>query len=138
MASTITQTLYFDGDDWKVVKLACAADAVPSAFAATAIDPAIKAKVREWGLYKVGYNVGATAPTANSDLTITDFMGYDILGANGANLLTTTDGEALPLIGTQPAVQPYIGTWTVNVTQEAAATASAVFDIYLYFKRWIS
>ena len=143
-AGTITQAISYDrqygtNNIFTVVTLTCVADAANGTLPATALSSAILNTLHSGGysLFKVQTDPGLVPPTDASDMTITDGTGVDILGGNGANQIDATSSlEFLPLISATTAVlQPVIGTWTVNITQQAVATNSATFTIVLIFVR---
>ena len=135
MAGTIVQSVQFDGDNWKCIKFACTADASAGTFPTVTLDSAIRTVIRDWGLYKFQVECGSTAPTVDSDFTLLDANGIDLLGGGGANKITTSDTEGYPVIGTQPVVQPVVSQLSLVITQADAKTNSATFNIFLYFKK---
>jgi hypothetical protein len=77
---------------------------------------------------------GATAPTANYDLTITDANGLDVLQGVGANRHTSnTEMAAIVFSGT--AIHPPVAmgdTLTLNVANNSQN--GATFTVKLYFE----
>ena len=53
---------------------------------------------------RVVFNPGATAPTDNYDVTITDADGLDVLSGLGANRHTTTTQQVIPLVAATDGV----------------------------------
>ena len=143
-AGTITQAItsdrqYGPNNAFRAVTLSCTGDAANGTLPATALSTAILATLHSGGyaLFKVQTYPGGVAPTDASDMTITDGTGADILGGNGANQIDATSKlEFYPLIGATPVLQPVIGTWTVNITQQAVATNSATFTVVLIFVKY--
>lgn len=137
MASSITQSVATVTKDFTVIKFACIAhtDGLFSpAYSDT--EAYITQMIRGMYLYKYQVVAGATGPTAASDFTVKDHLGVDILGGQGTDGIPNSGtNEDYPKIADQAANQPVVGTLRVTPVQQAAATASATFDIYLYFKK---
>ena len=74
-------------------------------------------------------NPGATAPTADYDITITDADGYDVLQGAGANRHTTNTEQTVPT-----AKSIAFGALTLNVTN-AGAAKEGVAILYILGKR---
>lgn len=76
---------------------------------------------------------GATAPTANWDVTVTDPWGCDIAGGQLMNRSATITEQALAATVLQPYGERYVhGTLKLNVTNAGNAT---VGDVYIYIRR---
>jgi hypothetical protein len=73
-------------------------------------------------ILRVTFNPGATAPTDNYDVTLTDEDGIDVLGGQGANRDTANSESVCPGLaftdGTTTSVVPIAvaGTLTLNVS----------------------
>lgn len=78
----------------------------------------------------VTYAVGATPPTAASDLTILDNEGVDVLGAAGADKVTTTNSQFKPAIGSAAVSRPIVDNLTLAIA--ANIVNGATFTISLY------
>jgi hypothetical protein len=99
---------------------------------AVVADPNVEGLLSSW-LYRVRtWPVsGGTAPDA-ADVTVKDGNGYDLLEANGVDLIHATDPKGCPayLNGT-PALQQVLGSLTVAVANQG--TSGAQFCIALDF-----
>ena len=85
-----------------------------------------------WYLYKAHVNHGGTAPTDNSDITLVDGDGVDILGSAGTDSLDAAGhNEIFPLNGTTIVKQPIISTFTLTLANQNVN--SATFSLTLYF-----
>ena len=72
---------------------------------------------------------GATAPTANYDIVLTDEDGLDALSAGGANRHTSTTEAFVPLVSTtQPSV--VCGATTLAITNAGNAKVGT-FKLYI-------
>jgi len=77
-------------------------------------------------------NPGATAPTANYDITLVDADGHDVLEGVGANRHTSTT-EKVSIVYSGTAVHPPVGkvdVLTVNVDNNSVASAGIVAKLY--------
>lgn len=68
---------------------------------------------------------GATAPTDNYDITVTDADSFDVLQGVGANRDTSTTETVNP-----PSVSPAFGKLTINITN-AGDTKDGVATLYV-------
>jgi hypothetical protein len=89
-----------------------------------------------WGtICRVVINPGATAPTDNYDVTLTDESGVDILAGQGTDLDTTNTSSFVPLLegtdGTTTAMMPIMVNDRLTLTI-ANAGDSKVGEIVLY------
>ena len=96
----------------------------------------INYKMEGWNGYKViiDGNHGGVEPTEDSEIYVYQY-GMDLLDANGVNMVdNTTEREVHFATDGQPLMQPFVDTWTVTVTQQAAVTNDAVITLYLILK----
>jgi len=78
---------------------------------------------------EIDCNHSGTEPTEDSELYIYQ-NGIDILGGNGVNQVdNTAEREVFFSFSSTGVTRPVIDTWTVRVTQQAAATNSATGTI---------
>ena len=133
VVGTCTQTsveeIYTSGGPSPVVKtlsFTCTAGTVGDAgsYPATAINSLNTNHLKSWFLYKVETNPGAVPPDDNWDLTITNSNGIDMLGGAGMNRHTTTSQRVKPVY-----LDPLVGTWTINITDNTTASAVIVLDL---------
>ena len=135
MASVITQSVTAVTKDFKEIKFACTAH-TDGTFTAVDTDGYITKMIRGWFLYKFSVVIGATAPTAASDMTLKDPKGVDLLGGQGTDKITGAIASTLenyPKINDQAANQPVMGALTLAITNNSVS--AAVFDVYCIFKR---
>lgn len=126
MAGTITQS-YTSIGHIRRVTLTCTGDAADGSFPATALTTPIEGR-----LLKLVTNPGATAPTANYDIVLTDQHGSDVLQGVGANRHTTSTETALIVYsgtGTHPCVDDS-DTLTLTITNNSVNNAITVVDLY--------
>jgi len=77
-------------------------------------------------------NHAGTEPTENSELYILNAGGGDVLGGQGVDQVDNTAERFVYFHnGSVPFKQPMVGTWTVRVTQQAAAVNSATGTLYV-------
>ena len=126
-ASTVVQTNRQVNHDRVMVTLTVTAHTNGSV-TSTAIDPTFDGiDLRDYDLYQVYVDPGATAPTPNYDVTLTDEDSIDLMKGQLANLHTSTSEWRYP-----PVVsQPYPTTLTLNVANNSQNGAITV--LYLYF-----
>ncbi len=125
MAGSYTQAVSDHGvsNNMRVVTLSGVADAAANDYPAEALDWDMSG----WWLERIVVNPGATAPTVNSDITLTDADGVDVLGGAGTNLIHNTASlHAFPLNATVPVRVPITGTLTHNITGNAVNSAIVV------------
>jgi len=75
---------------------------------------------------------GATAPTDDYDITITDANGVDVMGGALANRDTSNTEQILPLIGTSSGPRPVATALTLNITN---AGNSKIGSVIIYLSR---
>lgn len=80
-------------------------------------------------LQRIVTNPGATAPTDNYDITITDSDGFDVLGGVGANRDTTTTEEAEILMVSMPRI--VANTLTFNLSGNSVNSALGTCKLYV-------
>ena len=117
------------------VTLTCTASADAHTYPATVVntlDNVSDYDLRGLSLHSVKAIPGTTGPTDNSDLTITDENGVDLLGGKGENIIdnaTLSFVPAGPGAFAQPA--PITGNITVNLSGNSVD--SAVVTLVLLF-----
>lgn len=125
MAGTVTLTHYQIGNVRRI-NFSCVADASDGSFPATAL-PAFEGRLI--GLHT---NPGATAPTANYDITLIDGDGIDRLQGVGANR-STSASEQVPIVYASTSVNPPVSkdeTLTLTIANNAVNSAIVVGNIY--------
>ena len=75
---------------------------------------------------------GATAPTDNYDITITDALGNDVFGGELMNRDTSTSESAEPAI---PYIRVNLKDLNFNLSGNSQNGATGVVKIYVYVKR---
>ena len=81
-------------------------------------------------IFKVVTNPGATAPTDNWDVVITDADGADLLGGAGLNRDEATSETAYPLSGTTPVYAYVAESPTIAITGNSVNDAVGTVVIY--------
>jgi hypothetical protein len=80
-------------------------------------------------MVEIDCNHAGTEPTEDSEIYIYQ-NGIDILGGNGVNQVdNTAEREVFFSFSSTGVTRPVFNTWTVTVTQQAAATNSATGTI---------
>jgi hypothetical protein len=123
---TITQAHYTIGNVRKVV-FTCTADAANGSFPSTAITLPIEGR-----LLALETNPGATAPTDNYDIAITDAEGLDVLQGVGANR-DTANTEMAAVIFASTSVNPVVDesdTLTLAITNNSVNSATITVVLY--------
>ena len=113
-----------------VIKLTCTAEVGAATYPATVVNDLAGVSdydLRGLKLYSVATVPGTPGPTDNTDLTITDRYGIDILAGSGANIIDNTALNRL-VIGIASGV---IITGDITVNISANAVNAATFDIIL-------
>lgn len=123
MAGTVTEKAEQSGKMGKLT-LSWTADA------SAATVPAYTTKDFLGFVTMVTTNPGATAPTDNYDITITDSDGVDIMGGELANRDTTNTEQATPLVGATYRDRHVIGKLTLNISGNAVNSATGTVVIY--------
>ena len=126
MAGTVTQVHNKIGNIRTIV-FTCTADAAAATFPATAITDKIEGR-----LLDLATNPGATAPTANYDITLVDQHGHDVLESVGLNRHTTTTEKVAVVYsgtGTHPTVDDS-DTLTLTIANNAVNSAITVVTLY--------
>jgi len=149
MAGTVTmiQTNYkvFGETTIKKLVFTCTADVAAASYPETSTGTVTGAKgqntthtqwFRGWFLHKIIVDPGAVAPTVDSDLTIKDDHGIDVLDGNGTDLIHNTDSkQSYAMIDGVPSLQPMMSDLTLAITNNAVN--SAVLTVTLVFVRTI-
>ena len=113
-----------------IITLTCTAGAAGGApgdhlYPATVINTLTdiaKYDLRGLKLYSLVTKPGTTGPTDNSDMTITDVYGIDILGGAGANIVDNTAANRV-FINPDTAASIITGNWTLNITNNSVDSA---------------
>lgn len=126
MAGTVTVSVAPAVGNVRKITATCVADAADGSFPATAL-PAFEGR-----LLAFATNPGATAPTDNYDLVVTNQHGHDVLQGLGANR-DTANTEQMPVVytgtGTHPAVDES-DVLTLAITNNVVNSAIIVIDFY--------
>lgn len=127
MAGSVTFVHHIDGGVKKIVAT-CTGDASDGSFPATAL-PAFSG-------YLLGLetNPGATAPTANYDITLPDGDGLDRLQGVGANRHTSTSEYASVVIGATAEHPPVSKGDTLTLTLANNSVNDAITVVTLYYE----
>ena len=84
-----------------------------------------------WFLHKIIVNPGTTAPTAATDLTITDSDGIDYLDGNGTDLIHNIDSkQSYPAIDGVPSLQPITSDLVLTITNNAVNSATLTVKLF--------
>jgi hypothetical protein len=104
-----------------VINLTCTADSAAHTYPATVINDLVDYDIRGLRIYSIETIPGATGPTDNTDLTITDENDLDILAGVGANLIDNAT-KNLYVIGTTSSAI-IIGDITINIDNNLVDSA---------------
>jgi len=115
------------GNVW-ITTYTCTADSSDGSFPATDSDVAINGYV-----FLVVTNPGATAPTDDYDITLTDSDSVDVMGGTLANRDTANSEQAVPYIGSVYGSRFVSGVLTATITNNSEN--SAIVEIIVYFYR---
>lgn len=144
MAGTITQTRKkAKKANTMTLTFACTADAADGSFPATAFDTAFMAEAARHGgwVYSVETWPGATTPTNDSDLTITNENSLDILGGNGANQIHSSNKKWFLPKNTDGGYAYYPvtedTTLTLNITNNAVNSAIVNIRVTFTLKEYV-
>lgn len=111
--------------------LTCTADAANASFPATILNDLQSQFLLEGlQLYSIKTIPGATAPTADSDITVTDEYGVDLLGGKGTNLISNT-AKKWALFGPQNYTASALITGDVTINISNNNVNSAVLTIVI-------
>lgn len=135
MAGTIELQYTQITDKLIEVKALCTADASAHTFPATVISPRpVNSDVDlvGWKLYGVLAVPGALGPTDDTDLTLTDLDGVDLLGARGTNLIDET-AKTSCCAGTALTDMPMPVTGPITITISNNSVDSAVTTLKIMF-----
>ena len=125
-AGTIAQSYVSVGNVRKVV-FTCTADAADGSFPSTALTTKFEGR-----LIAIETNPGATAPTDNYDIVLTDAQGLDVLQGVGANR-DTANTEMANIIFASTSLHPVVDesdTLTLAITNNAVNSATIVIVVY--------
>lgn len=126
-AGTCTQSHQTTGNIRKVT-IACTADAADATFPATVLTAKFEGR-----LLVLETDPGATAPTDNYDIAITNAAGVDVLQGVGANRDTATTEQA-QIVVSGTSLRPTVDetdVLTLAITNNS--TNSAVVTLVLYY-----
>jgi len=142
MAGTITMNIenhrVFGETTTRELIFTCTADSAAATYPATSTGTKTNSThnrtftehITGWFLQKIIVDPGATAPTVNSDLTITDSHGIDILDGNGTDLIhNTTSKQSYFMIAGVTSLQPILGDLTVTITNNSVNSAIIVISL---------
>jgi len=149
MAGTVTMNIenhkVFGEKTIRELIFTCTADVAAASFPETSTGTTTNAPganttftqyIKGWFLHKIIVDPGAAAPTVDSDLTIKDSHGIDVLDGNGTDLIHNTDSkQSYPMIDGVPSLQPVLGDYTLAITNNAVN--SATLTVTLVFVRTI-
>jgi hypothetical protein len=117
----------------KQVTLTCTGNSGDGTFPAIDIAETTQ-MLKGWYLYKVITDPGATKPTDNWGLTITNSNGLDVLGGVASGNRDETNTESVvPKNNSIAQYPPVLGTWTLNIAGNSVN--SALLVIKLIFAR---
>lgn len=94
--------------------------------------PATASPVFNGYVFLVATNPGATAPTDNYDITLTDSDGVDISGGELLNRDTISSEQAVPKVGAIYGSRYVEGGVTLNLTGNSVNSATGTVKIYVY------
>jgi len=122
---TVTVTYTRIGDEYTLVIFDWTADA------AAATVPATSTKSLAGYIVKVVTDPGATAPTDNYDITLTDSDSVDVMGGALANRDQSSTEQAVPKIGAAYGASFFIGTLTLNLSNNSVNSATGEVKVYI-------
>lgn len=125
-AGTITQTKSKVSSNVTLWTFTCTADSADGSFPATASSSDIEGYV-----ILVVTNPGATAPTDNYDITLTDEDSVDVMGGELANRDTSNSEQAIPLVGNAYSPRWVQETLTLNISNNSVNSAIIVVKVYV-------
>lgn len=125
-AGTVTQTHSKVSSNVTLWTFTCTADAADGSFPATA-----SSRDMEGYVILVVTDPGATAPTDNYDITLTDEDGVDVMGGELANRDTANTEQAIPLVGNCYSPRWVQETLTLNISNNSVNSANIVVKIYV-------
>ncbi len=96
----------------------------------------INYKMEGWSGYTIiiDGNHGGVEPSEDSEIYVYQY-GMDLLDANGVNMVDNTAERNVHFAADgQPLMQPFVDTWTITTTAQAAVVNAAVVTLYLILK----
>lgn len=114
------------GANQYVLTLTCTADASDGSYPATAT------RDINGFVYLVETDPGATAPTDNYDITLTNEAGIDIMNGELVDRDTANSESAVPEVDSLPCSYFVDGTLTLTITNNSVNSATVVVKIYYY------
>lgn len=103
----------------------CTADASTGSYPSTLVTAIVPSAVLGSRISTAEFAPGSPAPTANWSVTLSDSLGLDLLGGNGANQSATVTGGAT--IGSIPVT----GTLTLAITGNSVNSAQVTIVVYI-------
>jgi len=101
---------------------------------ADSTDGSFTAEESDWEILgwivAVETNPGATAPTADYDITLTSEEGTDLLGGAGADRSTSANEITFPYVNSVYQPVPVYGTITLNITNNSENSATGLIRVY--------
>lgn len=125
-AGAVTSTISRLGQGIVVCEMSWRADAADGSVPATA-SPVFNGYV-----FLVTTNPGATAPTDNYDITLTDTDSVDIAGGELLNRDTTSSEQAVPKVGAIYGSRYVESGVTLNLSGNSVNSATGTVKIYVY------
>jgi len=126
---TVTQAWTYPTSKSKVLTMTWTADAA----AATVPDTVTSDNIDGY-IIRVVTDPGATAPTDNYDITLTDANGVDVMGGTLADRDTANTEQTFPVLdsGTGATGPAFVaGTLTLTITNNAVNAATGAVIIYI-------
>jgi Protein of unknown function (DUF2961) len=114
--------------NWSIT-INCTGDSSTGSFPAASLSylKTTQTQLLGYFIYRVTVKPGATAPTANYSVTITDTNGADMLANNGTGVLSATVTQSYSL----PASVPLTGSENINFTGNSVASANTQITLYI-------
>lgn len=126
-AGTVAQTFETIASNVYLLTYSVTADASDGSVPATASVPAIDGYV-----FLVVTDPGATAPTGDYDITLTDSNSVDIMGGELGNRSATASEQAVPKIDAVYGSRWVDGILTLNITNNSVNSALIVVKVFVY------
>jgi len=123
--SSVTVTYTRIGDVYTLVTYTWTADDSNGSVPATA------SKSLAGYIVKVVTDPGATAPTDDYDITLTDSDGVDVMGGALADRDTANTEQAVPKIGAAYGGSFFTGALTLNISNNSVNSATGEVKVYI-------
>jgi len=141
--SDITDVLTWEGSinpnggKWRAhqkLVFTCLADDGDGSFPVATISTANLPKLLGTYLSRVYFKQGSLAPTADTDVTITDEYGFDLLGGLGVDAIDATgDDNFVPMVNAFNSPHPLYGDLSLTITNNAVLSATFSFIFISFF-----